>query len=99
MKSVLIATAIGVAIGLFASGAQATTATSKGPTDMQIYCSFMPWAAACAKPAKAVAAKPMVKTVAMVTPVAAKPATMGIKTMSCVPAAKGKAYLYECVWK
>jgi hypothetical protein len=99
MKSVLIVATLAVAMGVSMSGAQAAATMGKGPTDMQIYCSFVPWTAKCATPAKAVVMKPMVKTVAMVKPVAAKAATMGMKMMSCVPAAKGKAYLYECVWK
>ncbi len=57
----------------------------------------MHWTAKC-DPREA-RGQAVVKTVAMVKPVVAKPATTGIKTMSCVPAAKGKAYLYECVWK
>lgn len=96
MKSVVLAATLGVAIGLSMSGAQAATTPAMGKklTDMQLYCSVIHWTAKCTTPAKAV-----VKTVAMVKPVVAKPATTGIKTMSCVPAAKGKAYLYECVWK
>jgi hypothetical protein len=69
-------------------------------TDMQIYCSWAPDAAKCTTPAKPVAAKPTMKKVAMVKPVsAAKPAPVGIKTMSCKPAAKTAGHLYDCVWQ
>lgn len=94
MKSLMIAAALCAAFSLSAPAAQA--ATSK-LTDVQIYCTFFSWTSKCAKPAapvKAVAAKPA--KVAMAKPAAPK---VGLKVYSCVPAAKGKAYLYECVWK
>jgi len=94
VKSLMIAAALCAA---FCVSAPAQAAASK-MTDVQIYCMFMPMATKCATPAKAAPAKPAAK-VAMAAPVKAAAPKIGIKMMSCVPAAKGKAYLYECVWK
>ena len=93
MRSLMIAAALCAAVCM---SAPAQAAASK-MTDVQIYCMFMPMATKCAPaaPAKVVAPKPA-KVAMVAKPAAAK---TGIKMMSCVPAAKGKAYLYECVWK
>ncbi|HTJ57417.1 MAG TPA: hypothetical protein VL418_07645 [Devosiaceae bacterium] len=102
MKSVMIAAALCAAFCLVTPATAAAAKTVKGPTDVQIYCTFFSWTAKCATPAKptglavakAANAKPVIK-VASIKP-AAKP---GIKTMACVPAAKGAGHLYDCTWK
>ena len=104
MKSAIIAAALCAAFCVSTPAAvqAAATTMAKGPTDVQLYCTFFPWTAKCATPAPA-KAKPVAKAVVKpVTKVAmAKPAAAktGIKTMACVPAPKGKAYLYSCSWK
>ena len=92
----MIAAALCAAVSLSAPAAQAAGMSKM--TDVQVYCMFMPMATKCATPAKAAPAKPAAK-VAMAAPVKVAAPKIGIKMMSCVPAAKGKAYLYECVWK
>jgi hypothetical protein len=93
-------TAIIVAAALCASlWVSVPAAEAKGPTDMQLYCMFLPMTKDCAKPAAPVKmAKPAPMKIATMAPVAAKPKT-GMKTMSCVKAPAGKAHLYDCTWK
>jgi hypothetical protein len=100
MNKMLIAAVLCAAAcaGAPAARAAATPALSN-MTDVQIYCMWAPYAAKCTTPAKPVAARAGVKTVATVKPApVAKPAPVGIKTMACKPAAKGAGHLYDCVW-
>jgi hypothetical protein len=101
VNKLMIAAALCAAFCAAAPAARAATAPALYPalTDLQIYCAWAPYSAKCT-PAQPVAAKPVMKKVAMMKPaMAPKPAPAGIKTMVCTPAAKGKAYLYDCAWK
>jgi hypothetical protein len=95
VKSAMIVAAL--CAGLLASTPVAVQA--KGPTDVQLYCTFFPFTAKCA-PAKPAAAAPAARpaVVAAAKP-AVKPAAFHIKTMQCAKAPAGAGHLYSCSWK
>jgi hypothetical protein len=100
----MLAVALGAALCISTFSAQAATTTApaaKGPTDMQLYCTFFPMAAKCAPAAAAAPAAKMVAKVAMVKPAPAMAAApkAAMKTMACVKADAGKGYLFSCTWK
>jgi hypothetical protein len=102
VNKLMIIAALCAAFGAAAPAARAATTPALFPalTDVQIYCGWAPYAAKCAPAARPVAAKPKVKTVAMVKPAAkARPAPVGVKVMACKPAARGAGHLYDCVWQ
>lgn len=90
----MIAAALCAAFCISVPAAQAAGMSKM--TDTQIFCTFMPMASKCTTPSAPVKAVAKPAKVAMAKPAAPK---VGLKVMSCVPAAKGKAYLYDCVWK
>ena len=97
MKSILIAAALCAAL-CASIPATAQAATTK-LTDHDIYCSFIALTSKC-NPAKPVVAPvKAAPKIAMVKPVAVKPAMTAMKVMACVKRTDGKPFLLSCSWK